>query len=178
MRFDPGPGWGGHCIPIDPFYLSWKARQFGQQARFVELAGVINVEMPKWVLGRLQDELNQRGKAIKNSRILLLGLAYKKDVSDARESPAFEFLELLNERGARVSYHDPHVPRAPAMRSWPDLPALESVPMDPALLEEQDAVVILTDHRAVDYDLVARHASLIVDTRGVLPAELANVVRA
>ncbi len=178
MRFDPGPGWGGHCIPIDPFYLSWKARQFDQQARFVELAGAINTEMPKWVLARLQDELNEREKSLKGSRILLLGLAYKKNVSDARESPAFEILDLLLQRGARVSYHDPHVPQAPAMRSWPELPTLESQPLSVELLQEQDAVMVVTDHENVDYELVARHAPLIIDTRGVYPGGLDNVRKA
>ncbi|HMB54011.1 MAG TPA: nucleotide sugar dehydrogenase [Thermoanaerobaculia bacterium] len=168
MRFDPGPGWGGHCIPIDPFYLSWKAREYGAAARFIELAGEINTAMPNHVVGKLQAALNERGKAVKGSRVLLLGLAYKRDVADPRESPAFEILDLLLGLGAEVAYHDPHVPVAPAMRNWPDLPELRSRQLTAELLATQDAVVIVTDHRAVDYELVREHAGLIVDTRGVL----------
>ena len=129
MRFNPGPGWGGHCIPLDPFYLTWKAREYGVSTRFIELAGEVNVQMPRYVIGKLQAALNERGKPVRGSRVLLLGLAYKKDVDDPRESPAFEILEELRHLGAHVSYHDPHIPRAPHMRSWPDLPPLESVPL-------------------------------------------------
>ena len=123
MRFNPGPGLGGHCIPLDPFYLAWKAREYGVTAKFIELAGEVNVQMPHYVIEKLQYALNERGKAVKGSRILVLGLAYKKDVDDARESPAFEIIDALLQRGAAVSYHDPHVPRAPAdarlARLWP-----------------------------------------------------------
>ncbi len=178
MRFNPGPGLGGHCIPLDPFYLTWKAREHKLSTRFIELAGEVNVGMPRWVVDKLQLALSDRGKAMRNSRVLLLGLAYKRDVDDPRESPSFELMELLLERGAQVSYHDPHVPRMPAMRSWPHLPPLDSVPLDEPLLRTQDAVLIATDHRAVDYGLVARAASLVVDTRGVYRRPLANVVKA
>lgn len=167
MRFTPGPGWGGHCIPVDPFYLSWKAREHGLRARFIELAGEVNCEMPRHVVGKLQEALNHAGKPVRGSAVLLLGLAYKPDVGDPRESPAFEILARLLELGARVSYHDPHVARAPVMRTWPALPRLESQPLTPELLAAQDVVMVVTDHAAVDYELVAEHAPLIVDTRGV-----------
>ncbi len=178
MRFNPGPGWGGHCIPIDPYYLAWKAREYGQPTKFIELAGEVNVEMPRWVVGRLQLALNDRGKAVKGAKVLVLGLAYKKDIDDPRESPSFELIERLLELGADVGYHDPHIPKAPSMRSWPDLPPMESVPLTPKTLAARDAVVIATDHSAVDYDLVADHAPLIVDTRGVYRDPRPNVIKA
>ncbi len=178
QRFTPGPGWGGHCIPIDPFYLSWKARQHGVTPRFIELAGVVNIEMPRYVMEKLEDALRERGKGIKGSRILLLGIAYKKDIADPRESPAFEILSHLLERGAEVCYHDPLIPEAPAMRTWQDLPHFRSRPLTPELLAEQDAVVVVTDHSSIDYDLVLEHADCIIDTRGVYRAPHAKVVRA
>ncbi|MEM6454675.1 MAG: nucleotide sugar dehydrogenase [Acidobacteriota bacterium] len=188
MRFTPGPGWGGHCIPIDPYYLSWRAAQVGGEARFVELAGTINREMPGYVIARLTAALEARGVALDGASILLLGLAYKPDIDDPRESPAFALLDALLAGGARVAYHDPHIPEAPAMRTWPRLPAMTSRALDADALAQHDAVLLVTDHRAVDYDFVRRHARLIVDTRGVYrppapgaPAEdpaLAPVVRA
>ena len=180
MRFNPGPGWGGHCIPLDPFYLVWKAREYGVVPKFIELAGEVNVQMPHYVLEKLQLALNERGKPVRGSRVLVLGLAYKKDVDDARESPAFEFIDGLLRLGADVSYHDPHVAVAPRMRTWPNLPPMRSVPLTPEGLAAQDAVVVITDHSTVDYALVARHAPLVVDTRGVYrrAANRANVVRA
>ena len=178
MRFNPGPGWGGHCIPLDPFYLVWKAREYGVIPKFIELAGEVNVQMPHYVLAKMQLALNERGKAVRGSRVLVLGLAYKKDVDDARESPAFEFIDGLLRLGAVVSYHDPHVAKAPRMRTWPDLPPMHSVPLTPETLEEQDAVVLITDHSAVDYAMVARHAPFVVDTRGVFRNGLGNIVRA
>jgi len=178
MRFTPGPGWGGHCIPVDPFYLSWKAREYGLRARFIELAGEVNVEMPRYVLAKLQEALNDRGKPFKGSRILLVGIAYKPDLADPRESPAFEILERLIGLGAEVSYHDPHIPEAPRMRTWPDLPPLESVPLDRERLAAQDAVVLVTNHSSVDYDRLAEEAPLLVDTRGVYRQPRPNVVRA
>src|SRR5512133_1853796 len=178
MRFNPGPGWGGHCIPLDPFYLSWKAREYGVGPRFIELAGDVNVEMPHYVIGKLQGALNDRGKAVKNSQVMVLGLAYKKDIDDPRESPAFEIIELLLRLGARVSYHDPHIPEAPHMRSWPDLPPMRSEPLNEAVLKGKDAVLVITDHTGVDYDLVARVAPLVVDTRGIYRKPLPNVVKA
>ena len=178
MRFNPGPGWGGHCIPLDPFYLSWKAREYGVGPRFIELAGDVNVEMPHYVIGKLQGALNERGKAVKNSRVMVLGLAYKKDIDDPRESPAFEILELLLRLGARVSYHDPHIAEAPRMRSWPDLPPLRSQPLSEDILSQQDAVIVITDHAAVDYDMVLRRAPLVVDTRGIFRKPHPAVVKA
>ena len=178
MRFNPGPGWGGHCIPLDPFYLVWKAREYGMSPKFIELAGEVNVQMPHYVIDKLQLALNERGKALKGSRILVLGLAYKKDIDDARESPAFEILELLLSRGAEVAYHDPHVHRAPRTRARPDLPPMESRALEAGLLRSQDAVLIVTDHTAVDYSLVAEHAPLVVDTRGIYREPRKNVVKA
>lgn len=178
MRFTPGPGWGGHCIPVDPFYLSWKAREFGQRARFIELAGEVNIEMPRYVVGKLQGALNDRSKAMRGSRILVLGIAYKPDLADPRESPAFEIIEHLMELGCEVSYHDPHIPVAPRMRTWPDLPPMESVPLDADQVRQYDAVVIITNHSAVDHEMVVREAALVVDTRGVVREERENVVKA
>lgn len=168
MRFHPGPGWGGHCIPVDPYYLSWKAEQAGVEARFIELAGQVNVEMPRWVVDRLRDALSSRGLDLAAARVLVLGLAYKKNVADPRESPSFEILDLLRREGADLSYHDPYFPEAPAMRNWPDLPHLESQPLTESTLRGVDAVLLVTDHDAVDYELVRRIAPLIVDTRACL----------
>jgi UDP-N-acetyl-D-glucosamine dehydrogenase len=178
MRFNPGPGWGGHCIPVDPFYLSWKAREYGVSARFIELAGEINVAMPRWVVGKLQAALNERGRAVKGAKVLLLGLAYKKDVADPRESPAFEIMDLLLGLGADVSYHDPHVPEAPPMRTWPDLPPMRSTELSEEVLRTVDAVVVVTDHSAVDYDAVLAHALVVVDTRGLYRRGAGSVVPA
>ncbi|MCP4202862.1 MAG: nucleotide sugar dehydrogenase [bacterium] len=178
MRFDPGPGWGGHCIPVDPYYLAWKAREYGLSARFIELAGTVNVEMPRWVVDKLQRALNDRGRSVRGSRILVLGLAYKPNVADPRESPAFEILSQLHELGADYSYHDPLIPVAPPMRSWPELPALESSPLTAEILASQDAVVLVTDHAAVDYDLVLEHGPLVVDTRGVYRQAHEKVIKA
>jgi UDP-N-acetyl-D-glucosamine dehydrogenase len=178
MRFTPGPGWGGHCIPVDPFYLSWKARQHGEEARFIELAGVINTEMPVWVMEKLEAALRARGGELRGARVLLLGLAYKPNVDDPRESPAFELLDLLLRAGADPSYHDPHVAVAPAMRSWPDLPALRSVALDATTLRRHDAAIVVTAHDGIDWRLVAEASPLVVDTRGVYREARANVVKA
>jgi UDP-N-acetyl-D-glucosamine dehydrogenase len=177
-RFNPGPGWGGHCIPLDPFYLAWKAREYGQFTRFIELAGEVNVRMPEYVVHKLQLALNDRGRAMKGTRVLVLGLAYKKDIDDPRESPAFEVINELYRLGCTVQYHDPHVPVAPAMRSWPNFPAMESQPLTPEVLAAHDATIVVTDHTAVDYELVAAHAPLIVDARGVYRSPRPNVVKA
>jgi len=178
MRFNPGPGWGGHCIALDPFYLAWKARESGEAPKFIELAGDVNVRMPGYVIGKLQFALNERGKSVKGSRVLILGIAYKKDIDDPRESPAFEIIEELRGLGAMVSYHDPHIPVAPRMRTWPNLPAMTSVALTAETLHAHDAVVIVTDHTAIDSELVVRHAPLVVDTRGVYPSPQPNVVKA
>jgi len=178
MRFDPGPGWGGHCIPIDPFYLAWKAREYGLTAQFVELAGEVNARMPEYVVERLSRALNARGKPVNGARILLLGMAYKSNVDDVRESPGFVILELLTRLGAKVSYHDPLVPRTPAMRHFAAFAGMVSVTLERATLEAQDAVIVVTAHTDVDYDLVRRHSALIIDTRGVYRGDTSNVVRA
>lgn len=178
MRFNPGPGWGGHCIPLDPFYLSWKAREYGEFAHFIELAGEINTRMPQYVVGKLTAALNERARALKGSRILVMGLSYKRDIADWRESPAFEIIRLLLGMQAIVDYHDPHISRAPKLSSWPGVPPLESVPLTPEILALSDAVVLVTDHSAIDYEMVARHSRLIIDTRGVYPRHQDNVVKA
>jgi UDP-N-acetyl-D-glucosamine dehydrogenase len=164
QAFYPGPGLGGHCIPIDPFYLSWVARRHGMTTRFIELAGEINTAMPAYVVGRLADALNDRGRALRGSRVALLGMAYKKDVDDPRESPGFELLELLRGKGAEVSYNDPHIPELPPMRHYPGL-AMSSRALSADYLAAQDAVVIVTDHSAYDWGFVVEHARLVVDTR-------------
>lgn len=164
QAFWPGPGLGGHCIPIDPFYLSWKAREFGVRTRFIDLAGEVNTAMPEWVVERLTDALNDRSKPIKGSRVLLLGMAYKKNVDDVRESPAIELWDLLSRKGAQLDYHDPHVPRIGAGRQYRI--DRESTPLTPERLAATDAVLIVTDHDAVDYAQVVAHAPLVVDARG------------
>lgn len=172
----PGPGLGGHCIPIDPFYLTWKARQYGLHTRFIELAGEINSDMPHWVVGKLTDALNQRSRAVKGSRILVLGIAYKNDVEDMRESPSVELMEILRDKGALVDYSDPHVPVFPPMREHKF--DLASVHLSSESIASYDVVLIATNHRAFDYPLIAQHARLIIDTRGVYVEALANVVKA
>ena len=165
MPFYPGPGLGGHCIPIDPFYLTWKAREYGLSTRFIELAGEINTSMPEYVVNRTQRALSDRGVALKGARVLLLGVAYKKDVDDMRESPAFVLWEMLEERGAKVTYHDPYGLKIPKTREHPQFAGRKSVPLAPANLRKVDAVLIATDHSNVDYDKVVRYAPLVIDTR-------------
>lgn len=164
QAFYPGPGLGGHCIPIDPLYLSWKARQYGRPTRFIELAAEINTSMPEHVVNRVAEALNGQGKPLRGSRVLVLGLAYKPDVDDVRESPAVTLIELLQQRGARVQYHDPYIPSGKPMREH-NITHLRSIPLTPANLRRFDCVLIATDHSNVDYDLVCRHARLVVDTR-------------
>ena len=164
--FYPGPGLGGHCIPIDPFYLSYKARQVGLPTRFIELAGEINHQMPGYVISRLRDALTQRGTDLRGSRILILGLAYKPDIDDVRESPSFELIEDLRDLGAHVDYNDPHVPRTHQMRRY-DL-QMASVALTPESLRDYDAVVISTAHSVYAWPLIAQHSKLIVDTRNAL----------
>ena len=166
--FHPGPGLGGHCIPIDPFYLSWKAREYGLTTRFIELAGEVNVSMPRYVVSRLMEALNDRGKALKGSRILVLGLAYKKDVDDVRESPSLEIIELLRVRGARVDYNDPHVPRTHKMREH-DL-KMTSKKLSAGMLAGYDAVLVSTDHSVYDYPFIVANAQLVIDTRNATKA--------
>ncbi|HVZ93041.1 MAG TPA: nucleotide sugar dehydrogenase, partial [Phycisphaerales bacterium] len=178
QRFDPGPGLGGHCIPIDPFYLSWKAEQIGQRARFIELAGEVNHAMPKYVVDRTVRALAERGVKVSGSRILVLGLAYKADIDDVRESPSFELIEQFIELGAHVEYNDPHTPKTHRMRRH-DL-GMTSVPLTPQSLAGYDAVVISTAHSAYDWGMIVGHSRLIVDTRNAtrgVPAEGDKVVR-
>ncbi len=161
--FYPGPGLGGHCIPIDPFYLTWKARQYDMSTRFIELAGEINTSMPEYVINRVAEALNKRRKSVSGSRILVLGLAYKKDVDDIRESPSIELIEMLRERGARVDYNDPFVPKTPRQREH-NL-GMTSKKLTPAALKAYDCVLIATDHTSYDYEWIVRNARLVVDTR-------------
>jgi UDP-N-acetyl-D-glucosamine dehydrogenase len=176
VPYYPGPGLGGHCIPVDPFYLSWKARAYGVDTRFIELAGEVNRNMPEWVAGKITEALNQRGKAVLGARILVLGIAYKKNVDDMRESPAVTLMELLRAKGADLAYSDPHVPVFPKMREHRF--ELESVALDAGTIAGFDCVVVTTDHDAFDYALIRRQARLIVDTRGVYLEPAANVVKA
>jgi UDP-N-acetyl-D-glucosamine dehydrogenase len=179
MPFYPGPGLGGHCIPIDPFYLTWKAREVGKPTRFIELAGEINTAMPHWVVERTVDALGADGKAARGARVLVLGVAYKPNVDDMRETPAAEIIELLAERGAEVTYHDPHVPVFPRMRRHRI--DMRSVGLTRECLGASDAVVIVTDHAAIDWALVADHAHLVIDTRNAmkrLTGRTARIVKA
>lgn len=163
MPFYPGPGLGGHCIPIDPFYLTWKAREFEFHTKFIELAGEVNTEMPRYVVSRTMEALNKHRKTLNGAKVLVLGAAYKKDVDDMRESPSLRVMTLLEEKGAQIEYHDPFVPRLEKGHGC--TLAMSSVPLDFATLGRYDAVVILTDHTAVDYDAVVEHAQIVVDTR-------------
>lgn len=166
QAFYPGPGLGGHCIPVDPFYLTWKAREVGLPTRFIELAGEINHSMPEYVIGRLNLAFNDRSRSIKGSRILVLGLAYKPDVDDVRESPSFVLIEKLQDLGAHVDYNDPHVARTHKMRKH-DL-GMQSVALTPESLASYDAVLVSTNHSVYDYPMIAKHAKLIVDTRNAM----------
>jgi UDP-N-acetyl-D-glucosamine dehydrogenase len=166
QAFRPGPGLGGHCIPIDPFYLAWKAKAMGHSTKFIELAGEINAHMPEYVISQVMIALNDEGKPLRGSKMLVIGIAYKPDIDDVRESPAAQIIELLTGGGATVSYHDPNVPKFPKMREY-DID-LSSVPLTAATVEDHDCVLIVTDHTAVDYDLIGRHAGLVVDTRNAM----------
>lgn len=162
--FKPGPGLGGHCIPIDPFYLTWKARQYDFTTRFIELAGEINTEMPYYVVRKMLDAFNSRGRVVKGSKVLVLGAAYKKDVDDVRESPAIRIIEILKAKGAEVSYNDPYVARLAGMRGH-DID-MESVALDDRALEASDCVIIVTDHSCYDYERIVEKSPLVIDTRG------------
>jgi UDP-N-acetyl-D-glucosamine dehydrogenase len=169
MPFYPGPGLGGHCIPIDPFYLTWKAREFGINTRFIELAGEINTLMPRYVVSRLAAALSSRsGRALRKAKILMIGLAYKKNVDDMRESPSLTLIGMLEQAGARVDYHDPFIPRIKPSREHGHLTDRRSVPLNAKRVAAADAVLIVTDHDGVDYRLIARHARLVVDTRNAM----------
>lgn len=175
--FYPGPGLGGHCIPIDPFYLSWKAREYDFRTRFIELAGEINTSMPYYVVEKTVKALNDRGIPVKGARILILGIAYKKDVDDQRESPALKIIQLFSERGAVLSYHDPYVPYSGGHRAYPGW-EMYSVELTEGNLSAYDCVVITTDHSCIDYDWVREKSKLVVDTRNCIPSRWANVIKA
>jgi UDP-N-acetyl-D-glucosamine dehydrogenase len=165
MKFTPGPGLGGHCIPLDPHYLAWKMRTLHYKTRMIELAGEINTEMPAFWVGKVADVLNEVGKPLKGSRVLVLGVAYKKDIDDLRESPALEILDLLTRKGVQVSYHDPYVPEIVDDGHTPAGAVGRSVELTDEVLSEADAVMIVTDHSAVDYGRVCRLARIVIDTR-------------
>ena len=168
MPFYPGPGLGGHCIPIDPFYLTWKSREYELPTRFIELAGEINSAMPRYVVGKLAETLDiKAGKALSRSRVLILGLAYKKNVADIRESPSLRLMEIIEERGGKADYHDPHVGEIPSTREYQHLKGRKSVDLTPGALEAYDAVLVATDHDQLDYAVIAENAPLIIDTRNV-----------
>lgn len=171
----PGPGLGGHCIPIDPFYLTWKARQYGLHTRFIELAGEINSDMPNWVVSKVTDALNERGRSIKGCRILVLGIAYKKNVDDMRESPSVKLMEILRSKGAEVNYSDPHVPVFPKMREHHF--DLKSIELTRDSIASYDLILLATDHSAFDYAFIQKYAKVIVDTRGMYPSSLPNVIK-
>ncbi|MFO1023392.1 MAG: nucleotide sugar dehydrogenase [Planctomycetales bacterium] len=164
QAFYPGPGLGGHCIPIDPFYLTWVARKIGMSTRFIELAGEVNTKMPEYVVEQVARKLNDFGKPVKGSKVCILGMAYKKDVDDPRESPSFELMDLLRARGADLSYNDPHVPKLPRVRHHKN-PEMASNELTPEFLASQDCILISTDHSAYDYDKIVKHAKLVIDTR-------------
>jgi len=174
--FYPGPGLGGHCIPIDPFYLTWKAREYGIHTRFIELSGEVNTAMPKWVIGKVMDSLNNAGKPLQGSGVLVLGIAYKKNVDDMRESPSVELMSILKNKGAIVTYSDPYVPRFPRMRRYSF--DLDSVELTPEVLQQADCVLIATNHDDFDYEMIKANAKLIVDTRGVYREPADHIVRA
>ncbi len=169
MPFFPGPGLGGHCIPIDPFYLTWKAREYNIGTRFIELAGEINTAMPAWVVRVLTDALNERSKSLRGSRILILGMAYKKNVGDMRESPSLRMFDMLSQGGAFVDYHDPFIPIIPQSREYGHLAGIASKPLDPGMIASYDAVLVATNHDGVDHAMVSEHAQLVVDTRNACP---------
>jgi UDP-N-acetyl-D-glucosamine dehydrogenase len=177
--FYPGPGLGGHCIPIDPFYLTWKARQYGMATRFIELAGEINTHMPHYVVQKVMEALNQRKKSLKGSKVLVLGLAYKPDIDDVRESPSLELIELLKEHGAKVDYNDPYIPRTHKMREY-DL-KMSSRPLSATMLKSYNCVLISTNHSEYDYKWIVKHAKLVVDSRnatGQVRAGRSKIVKA
>lgn len=176
VAYYPGPGWGGHCIPIDPFYLTWKAREYGLHTRFIELAGEVNCAMPEWVMHKVADALNDRQKSIRGSKVLVLGIAYKKNIDDMRESPSVKIMELLRAKGAEVSYSDPYLPSFPKMREHSF--DLNSVALTPESVAAYDVVLVATNHDAFDYAMIRAHAPLIVDTRGVYLEPAPHIVKA
>jgi UDP-N-acetyl-D-glucosamine dehydrogenase len=174
--FYPGPGLGGHCIPIDPFYLTWKAREYDINTRFIELAGEVNSNMPYWVLNKVVDSLNDYGKSLKEAKILILGIAYKKNVDDMRESPAVKLMELLSQKGAKIEYSDPFIPVFPAIRKY--FFDLSSVNLTSNNIAKYDLLLLVTNHDNFDYSLIQKHAKIIIDTRGVYSKYYKNVIKA
>ena len=172
----PGPGLGGHCIPIDPFYLTWKAREYGLHTRFIELAGEVNTQMPEWVVNKTAEALNKFSKPVNGSKILILGIAYKKNVDDMRESPSVKLMELLSERGAKIDYSDPFIPAFPKMRAHHF--DLNSIELTADTIGSFDCVLLATDHDSFDYELIKDSAELIIDTRGRYSKPAANIVKA
>jgi len=177
MPFLPGPGYGGHCIPVDPFYLAWKAKEVDHPTKFIELAGEINTLMPYYVVTKTIEALNKKGKSIKAARILILGIAYKEDIDDQRESPALKIISLLQNKGAKVSYNDPYVPQSYGHRDYPGL-KLNSVALTEKMLKEFDAVIIATAHSDYDFAWIGENSSLIIDTRNAIKKKKSNVVKA
>ena len=165
--FYPGPGLGGHCIPIDPFYLTWKAHEYELHTRLIELAGEINTAMPHYVLGQLTEALNDQGKALKNTKVLIIGIAYKKNIGDYRESPALKLMSLLQNLGAKISYSDPYLPDFSGSEQYPCL-VFQSVQLTPEVIADHDAILIVTDHDNVDYEMLVTYGSLIIDTRNAI----------
>jgi UDP-N-acetyl-D-glucosamine dehydrogenase len=176
MPFYPGPGLGGHCIPIDPFYLSWKAKQVGFESRFIELAGHVNGAMPHFVVDKVGEALNTQRKAINGSKVLVAGIAYKRDIDDLRESPSLDVMHLLQQRGAELAYADPYIPVL-ADAAWPGHGELKAVALTPDTLARFDCVVIVTDHQAFDYTAIVKHAKLVVDTRNATNSREPHVFR-
>lgn len=177
MPFYPGPGYGGHCIPVDPFYLTWKAKEVDYSTKFIELAGEINTYMPYYVISKTAEALNRRGISIKGAKILVLGLAYKKDIDDQRESPSLKIISLLEKQGARVSYNDPFVQETTKHREYPGL-SLKSVALTKKRLQTSDAVIIATDHSVYDYEWIVKNSSLVIDTRNVIKKKSKNIIKA
>lgn len=177
MPFYPGPGYGGHCIPVDPFYLTWKAKEVDYPTKFIELAGEINTFMPYHVVSKTTEALSKRKKAVQGAKILVLGIAYKKDIDDQRESPSLKIISILREKGAKVSYNDPYVPQSFGHREYPGL-KLRSVPLTRKRLRNFDAVIVATDHSVYDFDWIAKNSSLVIDTRNAVKRKRKNVVKA
>ncbi len=174
VPYKPGPGLGGHCIPIDPFYLTWKAREYGVNTRFIELAGEINHYMPQWVVEKVTDALNEHRSSINGSRILILGLAYKKNIDDSRESPAVEIMDLLTKKGALVEYSDPHIPTFPIKRSYKF--ALKSIDLTIENIQNYNCIILVTDHDEFNYERLIKHSLLLIDTRGRIKKNYPNVI--
>ena len=177
FKFLPGPGLGGHCIPIDPFYLSWKAKKYNVDTKFIKLAGQINRSMPSWVIARVEENLNKKNQKINKKKILILGVAYKKNINDTRESPAFEIIKILKKKyKAKVEYHDPYVPTVKKMRNH-NL-SMKSIKISSKKIKEYDVVIIVTDHDRLNYENIRKNSNLLIDTRGIFRKNYSNVISA